>query len=131
MSLSIEMYDIKEIEWPDPLDETRSYFRDKKNLSRVCVCVCVHNYLGLWTVRVMVTQKFKEAQSRLALQQKTPLTMSNTYNTAKIGHSSAQNADRLRENYASVLLRKQTPNTHTRAHTPPVWWHIPWALPPA
>lgn len=96
MSLSIEMYDIKEIEWPDPLDETRSYFRDKKNLSRVCVCVCVHNYLGLWTVRVMVTQKFKEAQSRLALQQKTPLTMSNTYNTAKIGHSSAQNADRLR-----------------------------------
>lgn len=81
MSVSIEMYDMEKIEWPDILDETvilEMYSSDQVQ------AVCMHAYLWLWAVRVMVTQKMKVAQSRPALQKKTPLTMSNTYNTAKM-----------------------------------------------
>lgn len=50
-------------------------------------CMCVERtraYLRLWMVRVMVTQKFKEAQPRPALNQtKTPLTMTNTWSNEK------------------------------------------------
>lgn len=80
MSLSIEMYDIKKIEWPDILETVilETYSSDHTRT------VCLRAYLELWAVGVMVTQKFKEAQSRSTLKQKTPLTMSNTYHTDTI-----------------------------------------------